>query len=609
MGERLVDQAQQQMEGWRVLAQGEQGVNALALFLYQVNGVDGFLERDRLLRHQASQLPGLLADLKRIQHLIHHPMLDAPATETFRTKLQRLEAPPPLEQTDELKAWLEQADEYYAEYQGHYTRLHRDWWQTRLDREADSWQPPALAASRHLGLQEALSKLEQSRATIARLRCPGLSSLDFQPLCNCGFDGETAPIIDERQRFDALKQTIEQRLTQYFQQQQVKQRMRDWQDQGLDLSSGTLSYLQGEQKLPDIRDVSALDKHLAGLDLTVQLDTDSTLALLTSRSWETTELLAALEKHWRPHQGKRLKFSPPAASGAPQSVLLWCAEQALRHGVALPNGLGHSHHQRITDAIRPDWVSDEALRQLDQLALPDEAVDNILGWLHDGTLALPMDIVTGPVGALVELRRPSPVDNAEAVADLASRLYAQHTRLLPLAKSEWLERLNTLATPSLPPEIQPLTECLQTHEEAQWLLIDCLGPALVNPLEPRLIELFQAWRAPQRSYAQVGTETTTDACYKALLDAALNHPMEKINVIDELIHSDFLPFTDLSQLARTHLELAIKPLLARLDPARPLLVFADHGFRLRADGRRYEHGGNSVLERLVPVWWFGSYHR
>jgi hypothetical protein len=37
----------------------------------------------------------------------------------------------------------------------------------------------------------------------------------------------------------------------------------------------------------------------------------------------------------------------------------------------------------------------------------------------------------------------------------------------------------------------------------------------------------------------------------------------------------------------------------RLDPSRPVLVFGDHGFRLAADGRGFEHGGTSTLERLT----------
>ncbi|HGG59133.1 MAG TPA: AAA family ATPase, partial [Gammaproteobacteria bacterium] len=127
LGRRLAEQAQQQIDAWRLLGQGDQGMNALALFLYQVSGVDGFLERDRLLTRQAKRLPGLLAELKRLQHLIHHPMLDAPATKTFRSQLKRLEEPPPLEQTDELADWLARAAEHYADYQKDYARRHRDW--------------------------------------------------------------------------------------------------------------------------------------------------------------------------------------------------------------------------------------------------------------------------------------------------------------------------------------------------------------------------------------------------------------------------------------------------------------------------------------------------
>ena len=30
-------------------------------------------------------------------------------------------------------------------------------------------------------------------------------------------------------------------------------------------------------------------------------------------------------------------------------------------------------------------------------------------------------------------------------------------------------------------------------------------------------------------------------------------------------------------------------------------MFSDHGFRMDAEGRSYCHGGDSTLERLVPV--------
>ena len=71
--------------------------------------------------------------------------------------------------------------------------------------------------------------------------------------------------------------------------------------------------------------------------------------------------------------------------------------------------------------------------------------------------------------------------------------------------------------------------------------------------------------------------------------------------MDELIHADFQPFGELVRRVEAELAIACERVVRRLDPGRPLLVFADHGFRLAADGRSYRHGGGSTLERLVPV--------
>jgi len=31
------------------------------------------------------------------------------------------------------------------------------------------------------------------------------------------------------------------------------------------------------------------------------------------------------------------------------------------------------------------------------------------------------------------------------------------------------------------------------------------------------------------------------------------------------------------------------------------MISGDHGFRISRDGKRYEHGGSSTLERVIPV--------
>ena len=80
-----------------------------------------------------------------------------------------------------------------------------------------------------------------------------------------------------------------------------------------------------------------------------------------------------------------------------------------------------------------------------------------------------------------------------------------------------------------------------------------------------------------------------------------NRALQKIDAVDALLHTSFLPFDDLCRFVLAELHLACKKILARLDPSRPLLVFADHGFRIAPDGRSYTHGGSSALERLVPL--------
>ena len=109
--------------------------------------------------------------------------------------------------------------------------------------------------------------------------------------------------------------------------------------------------------------------------------------------------------------------------------------------------------------------------------------------------------------------------------------------------------------------------------------------------------------APPR-FAQVAAVTTTDACYRALLDAGVGRVFEKVDVIDQLIHDDVGSFRDLEVIAATKLETALKEKRGAFDPRQRLIVFADHGFRLAPDGRRYTHGGPSALERTVPVWVF-----
>lgn len=86
-----------------------------------------------------------------------------------------------------------------------------------------------------------------------------------------------------------------------------------------------------------------------------------------------------------------------------------------------------------------------------------------------------------------------------------------------------------------------------------------------------------------------------------LLDNEIQHFFEKCNVIDQALHHRNLAFTEFTKVVETELEIALERLSGKLDPAQDSLVFADHGFRLDSAGRRFQHGGNSMLEWIVPV--------
>jgi hypothetical protein len=123
---------------------------------------------------------------------------------------------------------------------------------------------------------------------------------------------------------------------------------------------------------------------------------------------------------------------------------------------------------------------------------------------------------------------------------------------------------------------------------------------------------MEKWKRKSTGYAWVSAETTTDAFYRDLIggqagtsDAtppADGSPrLEKINAVDGLVHARSADFEELVRLATAEFAIELKRLTKRLDASRALLVFADHGFRIAPDGRRFAHGGASTLERLVPV--------
>jgi hypothetical protein len=598
-GKTLAARLQAHIDRWRSLDKGEHVLQGTEQFLFEIGSPAAFLIEVAACRDLPERLPRLLAETQRYLHLFAQPNV----SRLLEATGEQLGPPPALDEPQALDHWLRRAAQLYDRHRAAYREQHEEWWRGIATHPIWSWTGPAVARSRHLELAETLNEIETCRRNAASQRCTGLVNLEYQAQCVCAFDGRSSPLAAELERFVSLREIVETRLRLFFQQERVRTRLREWQRQGVEMNVDTLSYLEGKRAVPDVVDVPSFDAFLEGVDLAAEMDVAPVLELLSQRLWRPEELLLELRRLFATPGAERLRFTGAAGGGIPAAVLEWCACQALRHGEPLPEGLTRQERAAVTQALRPEWVSAEALRRLEVLGLDGAGVDRILTWVLDGQVGLEEGTWSADshLACVAELLRPLRISTAEELAARSTRLYRAHVRLYPLARQRWLAHLDAVAGSSLE-GLASLVDVLRANLEAQWLLVDALGLPLMAALEPVLADVLSEWEADSLQFALVSTPTVTGECYGSLLAGGIEHAIEKIDVIDELVHDQAVPFADLEALACTRLATACRMLLPRLDPAQSLLVFADHGFRLSTDGRRYIHGGASTLERVVPVW-------
>ncbi|MBT6274042.1 MAG: hypothetical protein HOI95_07915, partial [Chromatiales bacterium] len=378
-----------------------------------------------------------------------------------------------------------------------------------------------------------------------------------------------------------------------------------WQRNRLDPDGDANDYLDRKADYPVICDLAVLDRHLSGLTSVHESDVGPIADILTAKVWAPRELREAVERHIAALPGQRLKFIQPLNSSLPAELLSWCTRQMLMSGCPLPIGLGHQALAEIAQSMRAEWVSPLALARLDQLGLPSQGVDQVCQWLLDGHLSPPSAIDDGSLVAAVNLfmRRHQPLEPLE-LARCLDTAYRHHERLTRLAGSPWRAYLDQVACAKVR-ALPNLPDVLRDCMSAQWLVVDCLAVTLSEQAQLVLTEELEGWELDNFSIAQVSETTTTDGHFRHLLEAGIDHAYCKIDCVDELVHRAKRGFSDLQVLAATELRLAVRAMRGQFDSARPLLVFADHGFRLAADGKKYRHGGASTIERMVPVWHFG----
>lgn len=602
------------LQPWRTLANAlRQGDDPLAVFLAfraAVGPPRPFLDRVAAARALPERLERLLGELQRLQHLLAHPARAVAEDAGVLVTLDAVGAPPPLEEIAALEAWLGDARRAYERYARHYREAHDVWWQQHAQDAVWEWRPPAIAQSRQVGAGGELEALARARGRAESLRCRGTPDLTFQPVCRCGFGVDDAPLPQAIAAFDRAKQTIEARLSAWFGEPQVRQQVRAWLDAGAGkATAGARAYLAGECAWPDVAaaELALLDRHLAGIAVVRTVRASDLAAVLGQGTLAKDDAERALRRFLDGVREPRLRFelephAPPPGTLS-DDVVRWCLRQALRYGEPLPAALPPDALRRAAAALSPDEVRAPALLRLQELHLGRELERQVVQWLDEGRVPLPEpgNATQQPlVAAVLELHRPLHPRTPDDLAALVDRLLRAHALAAPVLGERWLARLDALANAELAAAPPPLTEVLRAHS-AQWLLLDALGLPLLPALASVLDRGLAAWRVAERTFAQVSEETTTDACYRALLDAGLAQSLTKLDAIDTLVHESGADFEELRRRAVVELELGLRRLVPKLDPTRPLVVFADHGFRLARDGRSFKHGGRSTLERVVPV--------
>jgi hypothetical protein len=287
---------------------------------------------------------------------------------------------------------------------------------------------------------------------------------------------------------------------------------------------------------------------------------------------------------------------------ARSDLLAWCYEQALRQGRPLPAVFSRAEQDLAAKLIDPRWVGEASLRNLEDMNLGEPALLSVLEMILDGVVRTPDDFSTsGPVAAALELLTPRPPATVDQLAATIACVYAEHDRFMKLRREPWLSLLHRLASAELAVPPASLETKLQENLDAQWIVVDCLGLPLAGSVRRLVADCMTPWRAQSLDFAFVSERTSTEAFYLTLIEQKFRKSFEKIDTVDDLIHQRSLSPPDLARLARAELEIAFKRMIPRLDPAKPVLIFGDHGFRLTPDGTGFTHGGSSTLERLTLV--------
>ncbi|HVS62293.1 MAG TPA: DUF6079 family protein [Thermoanaerobaculia bacterium] len=609
-GGSLIERIEGVVELWRLLVPDEDAGEArgdvlrlVERFLERASPVEELVRRDRELDQLPERIERLGRELARVRHLLAQLRSMEDLAPAVALRLEALGEAPSLSRPEDVAAWLERAREAYQQHAVGYRRAHEEFWRGYDQHPARRWRAPKVAGSRHLGLADRVDRLAAVRRAAEEARCRGLVDLDFQAHCTCGFDGREAPALERLERLAEEQAAIEEAVSGFFDSAEVRERVESFIGEGFADREPLASYLLGEQSYPEsIERLDLLDRHLAGIELVKSLPLEPLIERIGGRVFEIGELLAEIREHLASAAGPGARVRVEPTAGAPgrrslESLARWCLERALRDGVAPPAG---AIDLELAGEPEAEWISDAALRRLGGMGLPPATVRSVLRLVAEGGVEPPPE-AGGLVRAAAEVRSPREPGSVEELGALARLLYTHHAALHEVAGERWLARLDLLARGAAAISPPPLGERLASRLDAHWLVLDALGVPLLPVFLEELDQLLPDWSVEALVAASVAAPTTTRGWLQHLAAAGINHPYLKVDAIDRLLHESSLPFDDLERVAIATLRAELRPHLASLKSADRLVVFADHGFRLDPQGRRWVHGGDSALERLVPI--------
>lgn len=599
----LVSQVETLITKWLALEKGDHELQGFQHFELAIGSAQRFIAEANELASLPQRFERLLRETQRFRHLFSDPAVAHSADPDIATRLEAMKSVPPLSQPEALEAWLDGALALYQAYQRWYRERH-DEWRRSADRHAIwSYRLPEIAGSRHLMVDGLVREVELLIAQAKTQRCSGLTSLEFQVICRCGFDGSDSPLSETLRRFENAIQRLETEISLFFQQDRVKSKVREWVKQGIEVSTPALSYLEGTSNYPDVENLSLFDQHLSGLELVKPVHTETLLDFLGDRVWEKPALMQALEQFFS-RAGPRISFRRLSSEdpSAERDLLAWCYERALSHADPLPPVFSRAGQALAAELIDPRWIGEASLRKLDDMRLGEEAVQRILDMILNGLVRVPEDPRNcRAVAAAVELLNPRLPDTVDQLAAKIDCVYAEHERFLKLRPERWLTLLDQLARTELTVPPETLEAKLRANLDAQWIVVDCLGVPLAGTVRRVVPDCLPQWQLRSFEFAFVSQTTSTEAFYLTMIEQEFKKAFEKIDTVDHLVHQRNVSLEELNRLAEAELEIAFKRLTPRLDPRKPVLIFGDHGFRLALDGNGFTHGGPSTLERLTAV--------